>query len=64
MSSGDKLLVFRHPLHPHMLILAHIADMQEMQEQMARTMALLQEQLSSAESASEEEGSTGVSPVS
>jgi len=24
---GDKVLVFRHPLHPHMLILAKIGEM-------------------------------------
>jgi AbrB family looped-hinge helix DNA binding protein len=32
---GDKLLVFRHPLHPHMLILARVGDMQELLEQLS-----------------------------
>jgi len=32
---GDKLLVFRHPLHPHMLILAKVGEMQDLLQQMA-----------------------------
>lgn len=35
--SGDKLLVFRHPMHPHMLILSRLADMQQVLQQMNRT---------------------------
>ena len=38
MSPGDKILVFRHPLHPHMLILAKIGEMQELLTQMARAL--------------------------
>lgn len=34
MASGDKILVFRHPMHPKMLILAHVTDMQELHKQM------------------------------
>lgn len=43
--SGDKLLVFRHPLHPHMLILARVADMQQLHQQMARSMELLEKRM-------------------
>ena len=32
---GDKLLVFRHPLHPHMLILAKVSEMQVLLEQLS-----------------------------
>jgi AbrB family looped-hinge helix DNA binding protein len=35
---GDKVLVFRHPLHPHMLILAKISEMQELLQQMGRAL--------------------------
>jgi len=35
IQAGDKLLVFRHPLHPHMLILARVGDMQELLQQMS-----------------------------
>ncbi|HOF89170.1 MAG TPA: AbrB/MazE/SpoVT family DNA-binding domain-containing protein [Armatimonadota bacterium] len=35
---GDKVLVFRHPLHPHMLILVKIGEMQELLQQMGRTL--------------------------
>ncbi len=35
---GDKVLVFRHPLHPHMLILAKIGEMQALLQQMARAL--------------------------
>ena len=36
--SGDKLLVFRHPLHPRMLILATLGEMQQLLQQMARSL--------------------------
>lgn len=32
---GDKLLVFRHPLHPHMLILAKVTEMQVLLQQLS-----------------------------
>jgi AbrB family looped-hinge helix DNA binding protein len=35
---GDKVLVFRHPLHPHMLILAKISEMQSLLQQLGRTL--------------------------
>lgn len=35
---GDKLLVFRHPIHPNLLILAKIGEMQMLLQQMAKTM--------------------------
>jgi len=35
IQAGDKLLVFRHPLHPHMLILARVGDMKELLQQMS-----------------------------
>lgn len=34
---GDKLLVFRHPMHPGMLIIAKFGDMQEFIAHMAQT---------------------------
>lgn len=40
---GDKVLVFRHPMHPHMLILAKIGEMQALMQQMARTLTQVAE---------------------
>ncbi|MEI6519059.1 MAG: AbrB/MazE/SpoVT family DNA-binding domain-containing protein [bacterium] len=37
INPGDKLLVFRHPLHPSMLMLSKIGDMQEMLGQLSTT---------------------------
>ncbi|MHB9024344.1 MAG: AbrB/MazE/SpoVT family DNA-binding domain-containing protein [Armatimonadota bacterium] len=51
--SGDKLLVFRHPLHPRMLILATIGEMQQLLQQMARSLEQMEARV--AESVSEEE---------
>ncbi|MEI7832151.1 MAG: AbrB/MazE/SpoVT family DNA-binding domain-containing protein [bacterium] len=34
---GDKLLVFRHPMHPGMLVISKFGDMQEFIEHMKRT---------------------------
>lgn len=51
--AGDKLLVFRHPMHPNMLILARVADMQQLHLQMVRSMEQLNEKLA-AEVADEE----------
>jgi len=36
---GDKLLVFRHPIHPNMLMLAKVSEMQLMLEQMTKSLA-------------------------
>lgn len=38
MNPGDKVLVFRHPMHPHMLLLAKVGEMQEMLDQMKRAL--------------------------
>ncbi|HEX2950682.1 MAG TPA: AbrB/MazE/SpoVT family DNA-binding domain-containing protein [Armatimonadota bacterium] len=48
--SGDKLLVFRHPMHPNILILARIADMQQIQQQLSRASEVMTRQLEAAES--------------
>lgn len=53
--SGDKLLVFRHPLHPHMLILAKVGEMQQFLQQMARTLEQAGNRLEEALSAEEDE---------
>jgi len=54
--SGDKLLVFRHPLHPRMLILAKVGEMQEMLKQMKQmTNVLEQANLKFFEAVSSEE---------
>ncbi|HEY3378455.1 MAG TPA: AbrB/MazE/SpoVT family DNA-binding domain-containing protein [Armatimonadota bacterium] len=42
---GDKLLVFRHPMHPNMLILASVADMQLIHQQMSRAVEQMSERL-------------------
>lgn len=42
---GEKLLVFRHPMHPNMLVLARVNDMQQLHEQMSRSMELLNRKL-------------------
>ncbi|OPZ87624.1 MAG: hypothetical protein BWY76_00363 [bacterium ADurb.Bin429] len=42
---GDKVLVFRHPLHPHMLILAKIGEMQELLQQMSRALEQVTERM-------------------
>jgi AbrB family looped-hinge helix DNA binding protein len=47
---GDKVLVFRHPLHPHMLILAKIGEMQDLLQQMARALDQAAAQLQAAQS--------------
>jgi AbrB family looped-hinge helix DNA binding protein len=36
INPGDKLLVFRHPLHKHMLIFAKVGEMQMLLQQLAR----------------------------
>ena len=35
ITPGDKVLVFRHPLHGQMLILAKVGQMQQLLQQMA-----------------------------
>lgn len=52
--SGDKLLVFRHPMHPNMLILARVADMQQLHQQMNRAMEQFFQQVA-LEQASDDE---------
>jgi AbrB family looped-hinge helix DNA binding protein len=49
MHPGDKLLVFRHPLHPNMLVLARVTDMLQLHEQIARSMDLLNRKLEEEE---------------
>lgn len=51
--SGDKLLVFRHPMHPRMLILATIDEMQLLLQQMSRSLKEMEVRV--AESARQEE---------
>ena len=53
--SGDKLLVFRHPMHPHMLILARVAEMQQVLQQMTRAVEQVNRQLEKAISEEEVE---------
>lgn len=38
MNPGDKLLVFRHPLHPHILMLSKVGEMQQMLQQVSRAL--------------------------
>ena len=52
---GDKLLVFRHPLHPHMLILAKIGEMQQFLQQMTRNLLEAGDRLEQAMLEPEEE---------
>ena len=56
MHAGEKLLVFRHPMHPNMLILARVDDMKQLHEQMSRSMALLNRKLEEEEQANHVEG--------
>lgn len=51
---GDKVLVFRHPLHPHMLILAKIGEMQALLQQMARALDQATERINASMSPDEE----------
>ena len=37
IQSGDKLLVFRHPIHPNMLMLAKVTELQQLLQQMSRS---------------------------
>jgi len=43
--AGDKLLVFRHPMHPHMLVLAKVSEMQQFFSKMAQTFIEAETQL-------------------
>lgn len=54
--SGDKLLVFRHPLHPHMIFMAKLGDMQEFFQQITRSLEQMNDQLAKAIAVAEEEG--------
>ncbi|MHB9132360.1 MAG: AbrB/MazE/SpoVT family DNA-binding domain-containing protein [Armatimonadota bacterium] len=51
--SGDKLLVFRHPMHPGMLILAKVGQMQQFLTQMSRTLDVMKNSIEEAASADE-----------
>jgi AbrB family looped-hinge helix DNA binding protein len=51
MHAGEKLLVFRHPMHPNMLVLARVNDMQQLHEQISRSMELLNRKLEEEENA-------------
>jgi AbrB family looped-hinge helix DNA binding protein len=43
--TGDKLLVFRHPMHPKMLILGSVTEMQQMHQQLIRAMEQLSQRI-------------------
>jgi AbrB family looped-hinge helix DNA binding protein len=45
---GDKLLVFRHPLNPGMLIIAKVGEMQQLLQQMSRALETANRQLAEA----------------
>jgi AbrB family looped-hinge helix DNA binding protein len=51
---GDKLLVFRHPQHKRMLILAKVGEMQQFLQQVAHAV-----EVASAHLSEEEDGSQG-----
>lgn len=51
MHPGEKLLVFRHPLHPNMLVLASVTDMLQLHEQISHSMELLNRKLEEEEEA-------------
>ena len=53
--SGDKLLVFRHPIHPNMLILAKISEMQTLIQQVSKSLEAFGTQLQEAAKADDEE---------
>jgi len=42
---SDKLLVFRHPLHPNMLMLAKVGELQQLLQQMAHSLEQMSKQL-------------------
>lgn len=42
---GDKLLVFRHAMHPRVLVLAKVGDVQQWLQQAERTLARLDDHL-------------------
>ena len=56
MHAGEKLLVFRHPMHPNMLILARVADMLQLHEQISRSMESLNRKLEEEELVNHGEG--------
>jgi AbrB family looped-hinge helix DNA binding protein len=43
---GDKVLVFRHPLHPRMLILATVGEMQQLLHQLTNSLKEVTEAVS------------------
>jgi len=52
--AGDKLLVFRHPLHPRMLILAKVSEMESMLKQWSETLTVFDTHLRTVEQESTE----------
>ena len=46
--TGDKLLVFRHPMHPNMLILSSVEDMQQLHRQISKAMKQVSQQIEKA----------------
>jgi AbrB family looped-hinge helix DNA binding protein len=46
--AGDKLLVFRHPMHPRMLILAKLGEMERFLQQMSKTLEEFDQQVRQA----------------
>lgn len=55
MHPGDKVLVFRHPMHPRMLVLAKVGEMQQLMEQMKRSLDNVAERLAETSNAEEEQ---------
>ena len=54
--ASDKLLVFRHPLHPNMLMLAKVGELQQLLEQMSRSIDQMSKQLQAETSSEEAQG--------
>ncbi len=53
--AGDKLLVFRHPMHPRMLILAKLGEMERFLQQMSKTLEAFDTQVRHAVEATDAE---------
>ncbi|HEX2950936.1 MAG TPA: AbrB/MazE/SpoVT family DNA-binding domain-containing protein [Armatimonadota bacterium] len=52
--SGDKLLVFRHPMQKNLLLLARVADMQQIYQQMSKSLEIVGTTLAAAEADTKE----------
>ena len=57
LAPGDKVLVFRHPLHPKMLILTHVTDIQQLHQQMLAAVNNIHQLITSAQATVDEEKS-------